>query len=302
MAIDEQLISEVAEKLIAQASIDLPGDVERALREARATEEEATAKGQLEAILRNIELARKKRIGLCQDTGVPLFFLKLGLGCSIQGDPEKAIAEGVARATDKVPLRQNVIHPLNKGNSGTNTGWGIPFCHWEVVPGAEYLEITAVPKGFGSEMRAAQSWVLTSEDVGRAAVKAVLDVVEDAMGEPCPPVIIGVGIGGFADSSMLNAKKALFRNPIGLPHPDPSVAALEKEILEAVNSLGLGPMGFGGITYALGVHVEVMGSHTAVVPVSVAFQCWAARYATARIYADGRVDWVTHGEGMRLDA
>jgi len=155
----------------------------------------------------------------------------------------------------------------------------------------------AVPKGFGSEMRATISWVLTSEDIGRGAVKAVLDVVEDAMGEPCPPVIIGVGIGGFADSSMAMAKKALFRTPMGTKNADPVVAALETEIFEAVNAMGLGPMGFGGKTYALAVHAEIAGSHTAVVPVSVIFQCWACRYSKARIYNDGRVEYITHPEG-----
>ncbi|MDN5346896.1 MAG: fumarate hydratase subunit alpha [Clostridia bacterium] len=297
MAISEQLIQATAEKLLTYASIDLPADVKRALNEAYSKEEDPAARSQMEAIFKNIELAHQKRVGLCQDTGVPLFFLKLGLRCQITGDPERALTRAVEKATREVPLRQNVIHPLTKKNSGTNTGWGIPYCHWEVVPDQDYLEITAVPKGFGSEMRAAISWVLTSEEVDRAVVKAVLDIVEDAMGEPCPPVIIGIGIGGFADSSMLNAKKALFRNPIGSHHPDPKVATLEEEIYRAVNSLGLGPIGLGGKTYCLGVHIEINGSHTAVIPISVIYQCWACRYSTARIYNDGRVAYLTHGEG-----
>ncbi|MCL6448802.1 MAG: fumarate hydratase [Armatimonadetes bacterium] len=297
MAISEQLIQATAGKLITFASIDLPDDVSRALQDAYGQEADPAARSQMEAIFKNIDLAHKKRVGLCQDTGVPLFYLKLGLNCQIIGDPERALTQAVAKATNEVPLRQNVIHPLTKKNSGSNTGWGIPYCHWEVLPGEDYLEITAVPKGFGSEMRAAQCWVLTSEDVDRAAVKAVLDVVEDAMGEPCPPVIIGVGIGGFADSSMANAKKALFRIPIGSHHPDPLVAALEEEIYKAINSLGLGPTGLGGKTYCLGVHIEISGSHTAVIPISIIYQCWACRYSTARIYNDGTVAYLTHAEG-----
>jgi fumarate hydratase subunit alpha len=225
-----------------------------------------------------------------------MIYADLGLGCRLQGDPAAAATRALIRATKEVPLRQNVINPLTKENSGNNSGWGIPCIRWEVVSGADYLDLLVIPKGFGSEMRAAQCWVLSSEDVGRAAVKAVLDVVEDAMGEPCPPVIIGVGIGGFADTSMALAKKALFRSPLGSRHPDPQVAALEAEIFAAVNALGLGPMGLGGKTYALGVHAEIAGSHTAVVPVSVMFQCWACRYSKARIYNDGRVEYVTHPE------
>lgn len=294
MAITESVIEATVFELIKLASTVLPQDVRRALREGYRREDSLTARAHFEAIFKNIEIAETKQVGLCQDTGVPMIYADLGLGCKLEGDCSKAMGEAVARATREVPLRQNVINPLTKANSGTNTGWGIPHLSWNVIPGADYLELTVVPKGFGSEMRAAQTWVLTSEDIGRAAVKAVIDVVEDAMGEPCPPVIIGVGIGGFADTSMAMAKKALFRIPIGSRSPDPDVAALEAEMYEAVNSLNLGPSGFGGNTYALGVHAALSGSHTAVVPVSVIFQCWACRYSKARIYNDERVEYITH--------
>lgn len=301
MPITEQIIENTVFELIKNASIELPCDVQRALKEGYEKEDTVTARGQLNAILQNVQIAHDKQIGLCQDTGVPLIYADLGLGCQIKGDPAQAMSRAVAKATREVPLRQNVINPLTKKNSGTNTGWGIPYIHWEVVPEADYLELTAVPKGFGSEMRATQCWVLTSEDIGRASVKAVLDVVEDAMGEPCPPVIIGVGIGGFADSSMSIAKKALFRTPIGARNPDPVISSLEAEICEAVNEMGLGPMGFGGKTYALGVHVEMNGSHTAVVPVSVIFQCWACRYSKARIFNNGRVEFITHPKEVAVN-
>jgi fumarate hydratase subunit alpha len=297
VAISERLIEETVFQLMKKASIELPRDVQNALRAGHAREESPVAKGQLLAILDNCRIAHEKQIGLCQDTGVPMVYADMGLSCRLEGNPQNAMTRAVARATKEVPLRQNVINPLTKENPGTNTGWQIPHVHWETVPGANYLDVMAVPKGFGSEMRAVQCWVLTSEDIGRATVKAVLDVVEDAMGEPCPPIIVGIGIGGFADSSMALAKKALFRTPIGTKNPDPVVAALETEIFEAVNAMELGPMGFGGKTYALGVHAELSGSHTAVVPVSVMFQCWACRYSKARIYDDGRVEYLTHPEG-----
>lgn len=297
MAVTEKLLEAVIFELVRLASIELPSDVKRALKEAYDKAENATEKSQLEAILRNCDIAHQKQIGICQDTGVPIIYADLGVGCSLEGDPRAAAARALERATKAVPLRENVINPLTKDNPGTNTGPNIPYLHWDVIPDSDYLELMAVPKGFGSEMRASQCWVLTSDDIGRAAVRAVLDVVEDSMGEPCPPIIIGIGIGGFADTSMSLAKKALFRNPIGTRSEDPLLAGLEAEIENAVNSLNLGPMGFGGRTYALGVHAELSGSHTAVVPVSVIFQCWACRYSKARIYNDGRVEFITHPEG-----
>jgi tartrate/fumarate subfamily iron-sulfur-dependent hydro-lyase alpha chain len=296
VAISERLIEETVLELMRKASISLPADVQDALKASHARESNTIAKGQLLAILDNCRVAREKQVSLCQDTGMPMVYADLGLGCTLQGDPRAAMTRAVERATQDVPLRQNVINPLTKKNSGTNTGWGIPYIHWDMVPSSDYLELLAVPKGFGPEIRATQCWVLTSEDIGRATVKAVLDVVEDAMGEPCPPIILGIGIGGFADSSMVMARKAMFRAPIGSPNPDPVVAALEAEIFEAVNAMKLGPMGFGGDTYALGVHAEINGSHTAIAPISIMFQCWANRYSKARIYNDGRVQYLTHPE------
>jgi fumarate hydratase subunit alpha len=296
VAISEQLLEDTIFRLVKKASIELPVDVQNALKSGYAREESPVAKGQLGAILDNCRIAVEKQVGLCQDTGMPMFYADLGLNCRLEGDLMQAAERALIRATAEVPLRPNVINPLTKQNSGTNTGWGIPYIHWEMISGSDYLDLTAVPKGFGSETRASQCWVLSSEDVGRAAVKAVLDIAEDSMGEPCPPVIIGICIGGFADSSMVLAKKALFRTPIGKHNPDPTVAALETEIFEAVNAMGLGPMGLGGKTYALGVHAEMSGSHTAVAPVSVVFQCWACRYSKARIHSDGRVEYITHPE------
>jgi len=189
MSITEQMIEATVFELMKKASIELPQDVQRALKEGYEREETITARGQLDAIMQNVQIAHDKQIGLCQDTGVPIIYADLGIGCKLEGNPALAMSKAVARATKEVPLRQNVINPLTKENSGTNTGWGIPYVHWDMIPDEDYLELTAVPKGFGSEMRGTLVWVLTSEDVGRAAVKAVLDVVEDSMGEPCPPVI-----------------------------------------------------------------------------------------------------------------
>jgi fumarate hydratase subunit alpha len=297
VAISERLLEDTVIELMRRAAISLPADMLNALEATYAREESATAKGQVLAILNNCKVANQKQISLCQDTGMPMVFADVGLKCQLEGDPRAAITRAIEKATKDVPLRENVINPLTKANSGTNTGWGIPYIYWDLAPRLDYVDVMAVPKGFGSEIRATQCWVLTSEDIAKATVKAVLDVVEDAMGEPCPPIILGLGIGGFADSSMAMARKAMFRTPVGTRNPDPVVADLEGKVLEAVNALKLGPMGFGGSTYALAVHAEINGSHTAIVPISVMFQCWANRYSKARIYNDGRVQYLTHPQG-----
>jgi fumarate hydratase subunit alpha len=296
MPISAETVGSVARILLSHAAVRLPRDVKDALAQARERESDPIAHGQMDAILTNVRLAEETNTSICQDTGVPLFFVDVGTGCRLTGDLRAALAEAVAAATVEVPLRQTVVHPLSFQNPGTNTGWGVPVVHYDLIPDAAYLDITATTKGFGAEMRSALVWILTSEDTRKAAIKAVLDTVEDAAGEPCPPVIVGLGIGGTAEQSMLNAKRALFRAPLGSPHPDPEVASLEREILAAVNDIGLGPMGFGGRTYALATHIELCGTHTALVSIAVIFQCWAHRYSTARIYDDGRVEYITHPE------
>lgn len=298
MAIGEQLLQEVSLNLLRLASVYLPDEVVEALKKALDNETDPMARKQLEAILTNIDLSKEKRAAICQDTGLPLFFINLGIKVQLEGDPTKAFWEAVKKATPMVPLRQNCIHPITFQNLGNNTGWGIPAIHWEIVSGSDYMDITAATKGFGSEIHTATAWILTSENIQKAAMRAVLDVVEDTMGEACPPVVISVGIGGTSDVSTYNAKKGLFRMPFGADHPDPMVAELERKILTAVNNTKLGPMGFGGNNYALALNIEIAGTHTSIVPITVTFQCWADRYASARIYNDGKVEYISHKDAL----
>ena len=158
----------------------------------------------------------------------------------------------------------------------------------------DYIEITAVPKGFGSEAKSSLVFIVTSESMGDAITRCVIDNAIMSLGENCPPTIVGLGIGGTGDIAMHLAKKALFRTPLGSPNPDPIVAKLEARILKALNNTGLGPMAVGGNTTSLAVHAEICGTHTAVSPVGITYQCWAARYSTARIYPDGKVEYITH--------
>ena len=262
------------------------------MQQAFEKESSAVSKAQIKTVLENIAIAEKNNVCVCQDTGVPLFYIRFGSALRIEGDICKAVSEATRKATKAIPLRENVIHPLTGENSGTNTGWGMPYIHFEIEPELDYLEITFVPKGFGSEAKTTLVYIATSEPVIEGIEKCVLDNVRFAMGEPCPPYIVGIGLGGTADIATWLSKKAYLR-PLGTHHPDPNVAALESRLLDAINRTGIGAMGMGGNTTALAVHIEICGTHSGAVPVALAFQCWAARQSTARIYDDGRTEYVT---------
>jgi fumarate hydratase subunit alpha len=262
------------------------------LQQAFEKESSAVSKAQIKTVLENIAIAEKNNVCVCQDTGVPLFYIRFSSELRIKGDICKAVSEATRKATKEIPLRENVIHPLTGENSGTNTGWGMPYIHFEMEPALDYLEITFVPKGFGSEAKTSLVYLATSEPVIEGIEKCVLDNVRFAVGEPCPPYIVGIGLGGTGDIATWLSKKAYLR-PLGTHHPDPNVAALESRLLDAVNRTGIGAMGMGGNTTALAVHIEMCGTHSGAVPVALAFQCWAARQSTARIYDDGRTEYVT---------
>ena len=230
----------------------------------------------LKAILENIEAAHENSIPMCQDTGLPIVFVKLG---SVKVENlYKGIRNGVEKATKEVPLRPNVVDPFTRENTGTNTGKGIPLVDVEVVED-DYLGLTIFPKGFGSENNNALKMALPGEGV-EGVKNFVLETVLAAGGKPCPPTRIGVGIGGSSDYALKLAKKALLRD-INSENPDNRLAELEHEILEQVNSTGIGPMGLGGKTTALDVKVELADTHTAGLPIGVCIQCWAARHASA---------------------
>jgi fumarate hydratase subunit alpha len=287
--ISKDLVKSTVKELLRLASVELPSDVKGALRDAYEREVEDVPKMQLKAILDNIELAEKMGTPMCQDTGVHIVYVKLG-DVEVEG-LEDAIKEGVAEATATVPLRPNAVHPLTRKNPGTNVGLNMPYVHIEKIKD-NFLEITVMPKGAGSENMSALAMLTPA--AGLKGVKDfILQTVVKAGGQPCPPGILGVGIGGTADVAMKLAKEALLR-PLGSRNPDPEIAKLEEELLEALNGLGIGPMGLGGKTTLLGVNIEVAYTHTASLPVAVNYQCWAARRATARIYPDGRVEYISH--------
>ena len=258
------------------------------------TKKNETAKAQLKTILKNLDVAEKYGMNICQDTGIPLFFVKWGLKSGLTINIRDSLEAATKKATNSVPLRHNVINPLTKENKGTNVGWGMPYIYYDLIPDCDYLEITAMSKGIGSEAKSSLVFIATSESMEDAITKCVIDNTLLALGENCPPTIVGLGIGGTGDIAMHLAKKALLRTPLGSPNSEPIVASLEDRILKALNNTGLGPMALGGNITSLAVHAEICGTHTAVSPLGITYQCWAARYSTARIYPDGKVVYLTH--------
>lgn len=266
----ENFIRSIAD-LLRKAEIELPEDVVSALRKAKTAEENQVAKSQLQAILMNIELAKRHGVPMCQDTGIMIFFVEIGTEFQPDFDLEAAIREAVILATAEVPLRPNAVDPLTRKNSLDNTGVGIPDIHWKFVPGNQ-LKITAAPKGAGSENMSSLR-MFNPTETGNIK-NFVLETVMNAGGMPCPPLTIGIGIGGSFDAAARLAKEALLE-PLDTP-----MEGLEKEIFEAVNALGIGCMGLGGSTTALAVNVKTAHCHTASLPVAVNIQCWANRHAS----------------------
>lgn len=287
--IGNNVIEDTVVSLLKEAVISLPKDVLSALKEAEKKERSEIAKTQLRTILDNIEAADSLTVPMCQDTGIHVFFVS---GRIIPGIEEQ-IRAGTLRATNEIPLRPNAVHPLTRENPGTNVAEGLPYVVYH-PSSADYTEITVMPKGAGSENMTALAMLTPSQGI-KGVKKFILDTVVNAGGKPCPPTILGIGIGGTADEAMALSKKALLR-PLDQRNADQSVAELESELYRALNLTGIGPMGLGGDTTTLGVNIEIAYCHTASLPVAVNLQCWAGRRATARIYADGRVEYLTRGD------
>ena len=268
-------ITEAVAALLKQANYELGDDVLAALQKARQEEESPSGREVIDTILKNADIAASERIPLCQDCGTAVVFLEIGQGVRVVGgDLYNAVNEGVRRAYDEGYLRKSMVsRPFSsRANTGDNTPAVI---HADIVPG-DKLKITVLPKGGGAENMARFAMLLPS--AGRQGViDFVVKAVEEAWSNPCPPVIIGVGIGGAAEKAMALAKHALLRK-VGEPSPDKENAALEKDILHKVNKLGIGPAGYGGRITALAVHVESFPAHITALPVAVNLQCHSTRH------------------------
>ena len=263
-------------EMIRMAETRLPSDVVRALERSKRRESDRIARLQLGCMLENLSLAKKTGAPICQDTGTFTFFVeldpRLDLGFDLRGELKK----GVERATREVPLRGQMVDPISREASGA--GDGIPI---RIELGRKGLRIDLLVKGSGAE-----NWsrlhMLKPTAGSEAIKKVVLDTIAEAGGQPCPPTTVGVGVGGSAERACAMAERALLR-PLDLPNPDPRLGEFERELCRAANGLGIGPMGLGGRTTVLGVHVLKAPCHTASLPVAIGFQCWAARRASASL-------------------
>jgi len=275
---------------LKQAATQLPQDVVAALQAARKRETSSMGAAQLDAILENVSVARTGSIPMCQDTGIQTFFVEAGVDSPFLKDLKRWISEAVVQATADIPLRPNTVDPFTGKNPGDNSGLFMPYINWELVDGDSVL-ISVLPKGGGSENMSTLK--MLSPGVGIKGIKkAVVEHIVSCQGKPCPPTVVGLGIGGGADIAMKLGKKAVLRE-IGSQNANSEAAELERELLELLNMTGVGPMGVGGETTCLAVHVEYAHRHPASLPLGILVQCWADRRARVRLNADGTAEVIS---------
>ena len=294
--LDSQVLVPHIYEAIRKATYVLPENIAAALEEAYQHETDPLAKIQLETTLHHMKLAKEKRIPLCGDTGFPVFFVRLGSEVFINGGIpalEEAVKIAVQNATERGHLRPTVVNPFTRENPGTNVGAHMPLIDYKFDQDIDFIEFTSAPKGGGTEVFGPAFRVLLHADGVDGIKKFVVDQIivhNNRTGGTCPPNIIGVGVGGTSDLAMKLSKQAAVLRRIGDRYPDKNIARFEVEILEAINMSGIGPLGMGGKTSALDVHIEYALGHLAGFSVGLSVQCPAARIATIRIYRDGRVE------------
>lgn len=270
--ISTQEITAKVKELCIKAAYELGEDIVSALQCAGRKEESPLGKEVLDEIIENARIALKEGVPMCQDTGIAVFFVEIGRDAAVDGSLEDAVNEGVRQGYAEGYLRKSICHPLTRKNTGDNTP---AIIHTKIVDG-DKVKITIAPKGAGSENMSGLAMLKPAEGV-EGIKRFVVEVVRGAGGNPCPPIIVGVGIGGDFEVAPILAKEALLRE-IGSPNPDSSLVALEEELLATINGLGIGPMGFGGRITALAVHIKAFPCHIASLPVAVNIQCHAARH------------------------
>lgn len=281
-------LSDAVAELYKRALTDLPPDVRSAL--ATAAERESNgARTRLSIMVKSAHMSDETGMIVCQDTGICVFFVGIGTRFPVDGAHlVTALDAGIEQATERYSLRSSVVHPLTRENRQTNTGAGVPIVHVDFLPDADVLDILLLPKGSGSENMSFLK-MLTPADGIPAIKRFVVDCVLAAGPKPCPPTVVGIGLGGTSDTCVALAKKATLR-PLGQHHDEADIAQLERDLLEAINSLGIGPQGLGGETTAFAVAAEYAWTHISMNPVAVNIQCWRGERARLRIHADGRIE------------
>lgn len=286
MQLDMTEIETIARDLYIRALKLLPDDIKAGFTRLRESETDATGQAILGTMVENIVVAERTKNLLCQDTGIPIYNVRIGRNVTFDGVAlQQAIRAGCERATREHPLRSSVVHPITRRNEQTSCGPGVPIIHIDFTNDAETVEIEMIPKGSGSENGSFLRMLIPADGIG-AVKRFVIDRVIEAGGRVCPPTIVGVGIGGTSDLCMHLAKIAATR-PLGSHSADPEGAKLETELSEAVNELGIGPQGLGGRSTAFAVQVEIAATHITMNPVAVNIQCHSARRARAVLTPGG---------------
>jgi fumarate hydratase subunit alpha/L(+)-tartrate dehydratase alpha subunit len=286
MKIDLQQVEEAAKELYIRALKLLPPDIKQGLARLQAGESDAGARRMLGTMVKNIAVAEERASLLCQDTGIPIYNVRIGRGVEVDGfGLQEAIRRGCARSTQEYSFRSSIVHPTTRVNGQTSTGRGVPIVDFGFLEEENILEIEMIPKGSGSENNSWLKMAVPAEGID--AIKTfVVDCVLEAGGKTCPPTIVGVGVGGTADLCLHLAKRAATR-PLGSRCDDPEGAKLEEALAPAVNMLGVGPQGLGGDATAFAVHVETAATHITMNPVAVNMQCHSARRARATFRPEG---------------
>ncbi len=273
--INSQSITDAVSRLCVGANYYISPDIKAALEKGAAAEENLRAKGVLEKLLQNAQIAGDEHVAICQDTGMAVVFVSIGQNVHIEGSLENAINEGVRQGYKNGYLRNSVVgDPLNRINTGDNTPAVI---HYEITQG-DKVEITVAPKGFGSENMSGIK-MLKPSDGEQGVIDFVIETVKNGGGNPCPPLVVGIGIGGTMEKAAMLAKKALLR-PVDIENSDKYYAEMEGLLLKRINELGIGPMGWGGSTTALGVNILTYPTHIAGLPVAVNISCHVTRHAS----------------------
>ena len=287
-------VEEVSRSLYLRALQDIPSDIRAALGEGMGREQASgnkTAAGVLFTILENIKVADSEGTLVCQDTGLPIYKVRIGSGLNVDVPEIKTrIRNACEKLTREHPLRSNSVHPLSRKNTGTNSGQGIPIIKIDFVPDSDRIEILMAPKGSGSENMSFLKMLNPGEGI-KGIKRFVLHCVLESGACPCPPVIVGIGLGGTSDLAMNLAKEASTFRTVGSSNADPLVAELERDLLEKINATGLGPQGLGGVTTALAVNIEWAHTHISQNPVAVNMQCWRGERSAGVIEPDGTVTY-----------
>ncbi len=287
-------VEDACKELYIRALKDIPKDVRAGLQKGYDNEVasgQKTSSKVMLTVLENIKLADEKNMMVCQDTGLAIYKVLIGAKLSIDGaEIKRRIGIAAERATKEHPLRSNTVHPITRKNTQTNTGQGIPIIKIDFVPDSDKLEIWMAPKGSGSENMSFLR-MLKPADGMKDVKKYVLECVFDSGANPCPPTIVGIGLGGTSDLAAAMAKEASCFRKVGTRNPDPQVAQLEAELLDLINQTGIGPQGLGGVTTAMAVNIEWAHTHISQLPVAVNMQCWRGERACAVIDADGNVTY-----------